>query len=619
MKFARIEMLFLIWAVPLMLLVFIYGMKNRRKSLSRFSSAKGLKVIATGADSNRRQIKAALMLCCALFIAFALAGPQYGYKWQEIERKGIDIIIALDCSKSMLAADIKPTRLDRAKREVYDLLAMLKGDRVGLVAFAGTAFLQCPLTLDYEAFNIFLKALSPDFLPIGGSDLPEALLTAFAGFDKKVNSEKAVILITDGENTGDEDPVKSAEELQKAGVKLFCIGVGTGEGVPVPDEQGGFRKNKSGQIVLTRLAEETLKKIAVLTGGAYIRSVAGDMDLDVIYTKEIRGKMESSTLSAGRKQIWEDRYQWFLALAIIALIGELFLPKTKLSEKAGVFVFITLIMLTSAASAADPAREGLKAYQKGDYEKSLKLFIDAQLEAPDKPEILYNVGNAYYKTGDFESAQKNYSQAVKTQNPSLRQKTLYNLGNCNYRKGDYEAAVKNYEESLKLAPNDEQAKQNLEFVKTVMAQKKQEQKQEGDKKKDESEKEKDSSESQKNESENKDSEQKSSESQKNESENKDSAQSDKKESAGNDEKSEPQQKSGNEMNDDKKPDSGQAAKPAEEDKKDEKSPASAEKPVEESGESDQKKQAERMLNRLNDQPGKAMIPFYKKKEVEKDW
>ncbi|OQX06513.1 MAG: hypothetical protein BWK80_50635 [Desulfobacteraceae bacterium IS3] len=473
--------------------------------------------------------------------------------------------------------------------------------------------------MDYEAFNIFLKALSPDFLPIGGSDLPEALLTAFAGFDKKVNSEKAVILITDGENTGDEDPVKSAEELQKAGVKLFCIGVGTGEGVPVPDEQGGFRKNKSGQIVLTRLAEETLKKMAVLTGGAYIRSVAGDMDLDVIYTKEIRGKMESSTLSTGRKQIWEDRYQWFLALAIIALIGEIFLPKTKLSEKAGVFVFITLIMLTSAASAADPAREGLKAYRKGDYEKSLKLFIDAQLEAPDKPEILYNVGNAYYKTGDFESAQKNYSQAVKTQNPSLRQKTLYNLGNCNYRKGDYEAAVKNYEESLKLSPNDEQAKQNLEFVKTVMAQKKQEQKQEGDKKKDESEKEKDSSESQKNESENKDSEQKSSESQKNESENKDSAQSDKKESAGNDEKSEPQQKFGNEMNDDKKSDSGQAAKPAEEDKKDEKSPASAAKPVEESGESDQKKQAERMLNRLNDQPGKAMIPFYKKKEVEKDW
>ncbi len=612
-------MLFLIWAVPLMLLVFIYGMKNRGKSLSRFSSLKGLRVIAPDADPNPRRIKAGLMLCVLLFLAFALAGPQYGYKWQEIERKGIDIIIALDCSKSMLAADIKPTRLDRAKREVYDLLAMLKGDRVGLVAFAGTAFLQCPLTLDYEAFNIFLNALSPDFLPIGGSDLPEALLTSFAGFDKKVNSEKAVILITDGENTGDEDPVKTAEELEKAGVKLFCIGVGSGEGVPVPDEQGGFRKDSSGHIVLTRLDEDTLKKIAVLTGGAYIRSVAGDMDLDLIYTKEIRGKMESSTLSTGRKQIWEDRYQWFLAVAIIALIAEIFLPKTRLSGKAGLFVLIALCVLTPAASEADTAMEGLKAYQKGDYEKALKLFIDAQLETPDKPEILYNIGNTYYKTGDFDSAQKNYSQAMKTQNPSLRQKSLYNLGNCNFRKGDYEAAVKNYEESLKLAPNDEQAKQNLEFVKTVMAQKKQEQKQEGDKKKEDSQekKDKDSSEAQKNESENKESEQKSSESQKNESE-----QSEKKESAGNDEKSEPQKKFGKEMNDEQKPDSGQAAKPAEEnkeDKKDEKASASSAKPAEKSDESDQKKQAERMLNRLNDQPGKAMIPYYKKKEVEKDW
>lgn len=611
MKFARIEMLFLIWAVPLMLLVFIYGMKNRQKSLSRFSSPRGLSAVAADADPNRRQIKVGLMLFALLFLSFASAGPQYGYKWQEMERKGIDILIALDCSKSMLAADINPTRLDRAKREVYDLLALLKGDRIGLVAFAGTAFLQCPLTLDYDAFNIFLNALSPDFLPLGGSDLPEALLTSLAGFDKKINSEKAVILITDGENTGSEDPIKTAEELGKAGVKLFCIGVGSGEGVPVPDEKGGFRKDRSGQIVLTRLDEDSLKKMAVLTGGAYIRSVAGDMDLDLIYTKEIRGKMESATLSTGRKQIWEDRYQWFLAVAIIALIAEIFLPKTKFSEKTIFFMLIALIMTTSAASAADPAREGLEAYQKGDYEKALKLFIDAQLESPDKPEILYNIGNTYYKTGEFESAQKNYSQAMKTQNPSLRQKTLYNLGNCNYRKGDYEAAVKNYEESLKLSPNDEQAKQNLEFVKTVMAQKKEEQKQqsEGDKKKEDSQekKEEKSSESQKNESEKKDSE------------NKDSAQSDKKESAGEDEKSEPQKKFGNELNEEQKPDSAQAAKPADEDKKDEKSSASGAKPADESGESDQKKQAERMLNRLNDQPGKAMIPFYKKKEVEKDW
>ncbi len=265
-------------------------------------------------------------LCTLFFLVLALSGPQYGYKWQEIERKGIDIIVALDCSRSMLATDISPTRLDRAKREVYDLLTMLQGDRIGLVAFSGTAFLQCPLTLDYNAFHLFLKTLTPDFLPVGGTDIFGAVSVSIAGFEEKANSEKAVILITDGENTGDDDPMKAAEEAEKAGVKLFCIGVGSGDGVPVPDKEGGFKKDKSGNIVLSKMDEDTLKKMAIRTGGTYVRSVSGDMDLDAIYKDEIRGKMEASTLQSGRKQIWEDRYQWFLGFAIIALMIELFLP-----------------------------------------------------------------------------------------------------------------------------------------------------------------------------------------------------------------------------------------------------------------------------------------------------
>ncbi|MCP4112154.1 MAG: VWA domain-containing protein [Desulfobacteraceae bacterium] len=309
-------------------------MKKRRNILSRFASVKGLQTIAPGIFSNRRWVKAGLILCVLLFLALALSGPQYGYNWQEVERKGIDIIIALDCSKSMLAADIKPTRLDRAKREVYDLLTMLQGDRIGLVAFAGTAFLQCPLTMDYEAFNIFLNTLTPDFLPVGGTDITGAVSESVSGFDKKSNSEKAVILITDGENTGEGDPEEAARDAEKAGVKIFCIGVGSEDGVPVPNSEGGLKKDKSGQIVLTKLDEDTLKKMSVLTGGTYVRSVAGDMDLDAVYTNEIRGKMENATLRSGRRQIWEDRYQWLLALAIIALTAELFLPSTRKTVSA---------------------------------------------------------------------------------------------------------------------------------------------------------------------------------------------------------------------------------------------------------------------------------------------
>ena len=209
MKFSQIEMLFLIWAIPVFFLVVVYGMKTRQNILARFASSKALSAIAPEANSGRRWVKAGLVLCSLLFVCLALSGPQYGYKWQTIEQKGVDIIVALDLSRSMLATDIQPTRLDRAKREIYDLLAMLKGDRMGLVAFAGTAFLQCPLTLDYDAFNIFLNSLTPDSMPVGGTDISGAITTSLSAFDLKTTSQKAVILITDGENTGKGDPLDS--------------------------------------------------------------------------------------------------------------------------------------------------------------------------------------------------------------------------------------------------------------------------------------------------------------------------------------------------------------------------------------------------------------------------
>ena len=475
MKFARVEMLFFLWAVPVLLLVFFYGMKKRRRILSRFSSKRGLEAVASNADATRRWIKAGLMLWALLFAAVAVSGPQYGFKWQEIEQKGIDIIIALDCSRSMLASDIQPTRLDRAKREIYDLLGMLEGDRIGLVAFAGTAFLQCPLTLDYSAFHLFLGALSPDFLPVGGTDIAGALNVAFSGFDEQANTEKAVILITDGESTGG-DPVKAAEAARKAGVRLFCIGVGQGEGVPVPDRRGGFKKDISGQIVLTKLDEATLKKIAVMTGGSYVRSMAGDMDLDVIYKKDIRGKMEMATLSSGKKQIWEDRYQWFLALAVVALMADLFLPSARKVSAVG----LVFLLLSSPTVNAGDLNKGLDAYEKGNYESALESFMDAQIDDPDRPEILYNMGNAYYRLGDFNAAFLSYQQALRTEKKNLKQKALYNLGNTHYRKGALEDAVKSYTAALEIDPNDEQARQNLEFVKKRIQQQKNEQRQKDD-------------------------------------------------------------------------------------------------------------------------------------------
>lgn len=594
-------MLFLIWAVPLLFLIIVYGMKRRRKILLEFSSARGLKAIAPESGTKRRWIKAMLVLGALIFIALALAGPQYGYKWQEIERKGVDIIVALDCSRSMLATDIKPTRLDRAKREIFDLLHLLKGDRVGLVAFAGTAFLQCPLTLDYEAFNLFLNALTPDFLPVGGTDVAGAVTTALSGFNSKDNSEKAVILITDGESTGG-DPIQAAEQAKAAGVKLFCIGVGKDDGVPVPDRQGRFKKDRVGKIVITRLNEDILKKIAVLTGGTYVRSIAGDMDLDVIYNREIRGKMDVTTLSSGRKQIWEDRFQWFLALALAVLVAELFLPSVRKTALVSALALMLVFNHSPAFAAGwyQSVQKGLAAYEKQDYEGALKFFIDAQLDDPDRPGIYYNIGNAYYKLGDYQSAYENYEQALNSENPALKQKALYNRGNSNYRMGKLEDAVADYEAVLKIDADDHEAAQNLEFVKKMMAMKKQQQQQQkgaegqqkpGDQQESTSEQQQKEEAQPKNDSGSKIAEKKD---------------------------GEQPPKYGKSMDAEPAGDTkGQAA--ASQQEKTRPDPKIASTNDDQAPDPDQIKQAERMLNRLQDMPGKAMMPDYRERKVEKDW
>ncbi len=469
MKLARVEMLYLIWMVPALLLVILYGARRRRRILNRYASSRGLSAIVPEGGERRRWAKAALLLAAMGLGGVALAGPQYGYRWEEIEQKGVDLIIALDCSRSMLADDIKPTRLDRAKREIHDLLTLVEGDRVGLVAFAGTAFLQCPLTLDYSGFHVFLDVLSPDFLPVGGTDLAGAIRVAVDGFDPKTNTEKAVILITDGENTGDGDPIAAAEAARKAGITLFTIGVGGVEGVPVPDSEGGFRKDPSGKIVLTRLDEETLKKVAVTTGGAYVRSVAGDMDLDAIYTERIREDMRRETVKSGRRQVWEDRYQWVLSLAVLALLTDLFIAPRRPRRSVGVLLVLMLVGLGPAgtAGAQDAFREGVRAYRAGEYDRALNRFIEAQIESPDRPEILYNIGNAYYKTGDFESAADSYRQALQSAEGSLRQQTLYNLGNAAFRLGRYDEAIEHFEAALALDASDDKARDNIAYVRKV--------------------------------------------------------------------------------------------------------------------------------------------------------
>ena len=245
----------------------------------------------------------------------------------------MDIVIALDVSSSMLAQDIKPNRLERAKYKIIDLLNMLEGDRVGLVAFAGTSYLQCPLTLDYSAAQIFLNAIDTELIPVPGTAIGHAVRTSVKAFNTQDTRSRAIILITDGEDhTG--DAIQSANWAKERETKIFAIGIGNTVGAPIPNLKpgaSGFKKDKDGEVILTKLDEPTLQQMALQTGGSYVRSVSGDMDLKKLYLENIKHKVESKEIKTERKRVWEERFQWMIFAALLCLTVK-YIRKTSFQE-----------------------------------------------------------------------------------------------------------------------------------------------------------------------------------------------------------------------------------------------------------------------------------------------
>jgi Ca-activated chloride channel family protein len=223
----------------------------------------------------------------------------------------------------MLVEDIEPNRLERARREILDLLRVVEGDRVGLIAFAGAAFVQCPLTLDYAALQMFLSALAPDLIPVPGTDLGAAIESAAVSFDFKSETDKVILLITDGEDN-EKRGLEAAEKAAGKGIKVFVFGIGEPSGGPIPsgDGKGGFRKDDAGKLVLSKLDEDSLRRIASATGGTYVRSLAGDLDLDVLYFEGIKSRTEAQTLKSGKVKVYEERFALFLLAAFLFLLLE---------------------------------------------------------------------------------------------------------------------------------------------------------------------------------------------------------------------------------------------------------------------------------------------------------
>ncbi len=323
-------------------LFFLWAMRRRRKLVNRFAEKSLVGSIAPAVSIERKVIKAVMLVTALALLIFSLARPQWGFEWKETKFKGLDMLLAVDVSKSMLATDVRPNRLERVKFGIKDLVRKLNGDRVGLVAFAGTAFLQCPLTIDYNGFLLTLDDLGINTIPRGGTNISSAIKTAIdifsaksvlapkdTGAQDKLN--RVLILVTDGDDL-EGDPMKAAAEAAKRGIKIYCVGVGTFDGalIPASDEQGarGWVADKSGNVVKTNLNEDLLKNIAISTGGSYIRAAQSDFGLVLLYDKSI-SKLEKREIEGKANRQYRERFMYFLGVALLLLIAEPFISEKK--------------------------------------------------------------------------------------------------------------------------------------------------------------------------------------------------------------------------------------------------------------------------------------------------
>lgn len=325
MQFYRPEALNLIWiAIPLLIGLFLWSGRRKKSALRAFGEELTVTKLIQGYSSGREKLKICLFVLAMILLILALAQPQWGEEKKQIKRKGIDLVFMVDTSLSMLAQDVKPSRIEKSKFLMKSFLKHLKGDRIGIVTFAGSGFLQSPLTLDYSAFALFADSIQVGYIPDPGSNLSEGIEQAIKSFATDKHKYRALIILTDGEAT--DGNVKDAIEIaKKEGVRIYTIGIGTLDGEPIPlkSEDGkisGYKKDAQGQIVITKLNEEVLKDIAKETGGLYFKASPSETETDLIYQHlQSLGKKELKERLVVER---EDRFQSFILIGLILILIE---------------------------------------------------------------------------------------------------------------------------------------------------------------------------------------------------------------------------------------------------------------------------------------------------------
>jgi Ca-activated chloride channel homolog len=471
MTFGAPAGLFWLVLVPAVAFLMWNGDRSAKKRLRQLLSPDLLPALVDSPLNWLRMVRRACLLCALAFFVFALARPEWGVTQETIAYRGRDVMIAIDTSRSMLASDASPSRLGRAKLVAEDLIAALPNERIGLIAFAGDADVQAPLTIDHDTVIDTLNHLDTNSVARGGTDIAAAIRVAQLALGQKEKSFRALVLLTDGEEL-DEDGVEAAQKAAAAGIRIFTVGVGSPAGAQITLPSGQVLRDRAGNVVVSRLDENRLRSIAEVTGGFYLRLTSTTASR--LISEGLLHLGDSNTTNRSLTKPIE-RYQWPLSIGLFFLLVALAaadrIRKTRLPLKQAA----ALLLLSVALPVSSRAASALDFYRNGDYEAALDLWQEELKAHPHDPVLNLNAGNAAYRLEKFQDAFENYAEAMNSPDLKLRQDAYYNAGNALFKAGDNEEDIERqltnyydakyqYEQALDLDPNDAAAKKNLQLL-----------------------------------------------------------------------------------------------------------------------------------------------------------
>ena len=460
--FAQYKFLWLLILVPVIPLAYALTRAHRRKRIRKFGQEDLVKELMPSWSGAKGWWRIILFSIAFLFFVLGLARPQLGAKLAQRETKGAEIMICLDVSNSMLAQDYSPDRLSRAKLAISRLVDNLQGDRIGLIVFAGSSFVQLPITTDYVSAKMFLNSIGTDSVPVQGTAIGDAILTAAKSFSIQSEKSRAIIVITDGENHED-DPVDAAKQVAEEGIRVYTIGVGSLRGQPIPKD-GELMKDKDGNIVVTRLDEVTLQQVASQGGGAYIHAGNEEFGLNPII-EDLR-KLEDERFNSVVFEEYDEQYMYFFAASLFFLVLEILIGERKARKKLFTLAAaFAMVIPSNAQTDRHDVREGNRKFKKDKFKESEINYRKAVLKDSLSVAGEYNLASSLYRQEDYEGAAKAL-ETIKdvADSPDYH----YNNGDVALQKKDYAAAVEAFRESLLRNPADLDAKENYIYAKKML-------------------------------------------------------------------------------------------------------------------------------------------------------